>query len=819
MDTQYFCKNKLRRNAVKNPKDAWGNLIKPVINGIDYLEVVSIDQKTLEVHFLHNLPGQTNPVPPSPAPKLKKENIIINGGIRIKNIQVDDVSDDTNILTVTVNEAGDFSIYTLRIVQSPTTTVPPTGFDPQLSKVNFSFKVNCPSDFDCKEATVCPTEKLTNPRIDYLAKDYASLRRLMLDRLSNIMPDWKERNAADLQIALVELLAYAGDHLSYYQDAVATEAYLDTARRRISAKRHARLLDYFAHDGCNARTWVFVKVKEEGSNPVSLDLPENTILMTKGNGNITINKNEMAAIIDQQKSVIFETKHRQTLYRSHNEIHFYTWGDTECCLSRGSIKATLRNDPQLFLESEMIEKKEFPVLIFEEIRSPTNGNEADADPNHRHAVRLKKVESKVDKLNNIPVIDIEWFEEDALPFSLCITALVRNKNGKPEKKEISIARGNIVLADHGITLDNQELIPKTADKGDYFPLLKHTGITVTEDYRHEIAKTIAASLTLRQNPHNSLPVVLLQEGTENWTAKQDLLGSDRFATEFVTEIESDSSVRIRFGDNILGRKPSTGFTPLVTYRIGNGRSGNIGRDTITCIVWKADGIESVRNPLPAVGGQNPETIEEIKQFAPFAFRTQERAVTEEDYAEKTELHQEVQKAAARFRWTGSWFTVFVTVDRKGGLDVDLDFKKKIIRHLEKYRMAGYDLEIEGPIFVPLDIIVNVCVKPDYFRSNVKERLFQVFSSYDLADGSRGFFHPDNFTCGQPVYLSAVYQRVMQVAGVASVEVKKFQRWAKKANYEKENGLLQPAELEIIRLDNDPNFPENGKIDFLMYGGL
>ena len=36
----------------------------------------------------------------------------------------------------------------------------------------------------------------------------------------------------DLGITLVELLAYVGDHLSYYQDAVATEAYLDTARQR-----------------------------------------------------------------------------------------------------------------------------------------------------------------------------------------------------------------------------------------------------------------------------------------------------------------------------------------------------------------------------------------------------------------------------------------------------------------------------------------------------------------------------------------------------------------------------------------------------------
>src|SRR4030095_13936694 len=62
----------------------------------------------------------------------------------------------------------------------------------------------------------------------------------------------------DIGIALVEILAYAGDYLSYYQDAVGTEAYLDTARKRISVRRHTRLVDYFLHEGCNARAWIFV---------------------------------------------------------------------------------------------------------------------------------------------------------------------------------------------------------------------------------------------------------------------------------------------------------------------------------------------------------------------------------------------------------------------------------------------------------------------------------------------------------------------------------------------------------------------------------
>ena len=62
------------------------------------------------------------------------------------------------------------------------------------------------------------------------------------------------RNVSDLGITLLELLAYEGDHLSYFQDAVANEAYLDTARQRSSAKKHARLVDYPMHDGRNGRS-------------------------------------------------------------------------------------------------------------------------------------------------------------------------------------------------------------------------------------------------------------------------------------------------------------------------------------------------------------------------------------------------------------------------------------------------------------------------------------------------------------------------------------------------------------------------------------
>ncbi len=466
MGTQYRCNNAGRRQAVASQKTP------PAINGIDYLEV-EVDgehgKSTLKVHFIFNLSV------PSKGKDLTKANVVIEGGVRVRGVEVEPaqpVNPASKVLTVTVNTLGDFSTYTLRIIKSKTDLFPPDGFDPQLSHVDFSFKVKCPGEFDCKPERECPPEKLPEPEIDYLAKDYASFRRLMLDRLSVIMPDWKERNPADLQVALVEVLAYVGDNLSYFQDAVATEAYLGTARKRISVRRHARLLDYFMHDGCNARAWVCLEV-DEGSPADGSILPGGTPLLTRGSDNAAVVDPDDIESFLTEEVTMFETMHPVTLYSAHNRIRFYTWNDTACCLPRGSTHATLLDVDDLSLNAG-------DVLIFEEVYSPTTGKEEDADPSHRHAVRLTGVTKTYDPLDNTPVAEIEWHEDDALPFPLCISALIESNSGTQVISDIAVARGNVVLADHGHKI-NEALKPgRVPDEGPYRPRLPEGPLTYRE---------------------------------------------------------------------------------------------------------------------------------------------------------------------------------------------------------------------------------------------------------------------------------------------------------------------------------------------------
>ena len=116
--TIYLCDNDRRRQAI---------LGQPGLNGIDYLEVLdqeapspSLRQQILVVSFI-------NPPPPA---GIGRGNVLIAGGERITGIQVTSVSTTGNTLTVQVNEPGDFSQYTLRIVDAkgaiskPVTGVP-----------------------------------------------------------------------------------------------------------------------------------------------------------------------------------------------------------------------------------------------------------------------------------------------------------------------------------------------------------------------------------------------------------------------------------------------------------------------------------------------------------------------------------------------------------------------------------------------------------------------------------------------------------------------------------------------------------------------
>ena len=97
-------------------------------------------------------------------------------------------------------------------------------------------------------------------------------------------------------------------------------------------------------------------------------------------------------------------------------------------------------------------------------------------------------------------------------------------------------------------------------------------------------------------------------------------------------------------------------------------------------------------------------------------------------------------------------------------------------------------------------------------------MLEVFNNRILEGGKRGFFHPDNLTFGEGVYLSKIVAAAQAVTGVESVTVERFHRLFEAPNHEIENGVLPLRNSEIAQLDNDPNYPEHGKLEIRMRGG-
>src|SRR5690606_26176767 len=211
-----------------------------------------------------------------------------------------------------------------------------------LASIAFSFKVECPSDFDCLQPCDCPRDERAVPEIDYLARDTASFRRVLIDRLLAVQPEAPPPHVADLRMALVDELAVLADEVAQMQDAAHTEAYLAHARSRISARRLALAFDYMLDEGQNARTFVHLAVDAD-LHPVGPDfapvIPIGTPFATRiGYEDVLLSGTESLL----RAQLVFEALlPLEALFSAHNELPFYSWSDQNCCLPAGATSATL----------------------------------------------------------------------------------------------------------------------------------------------------------------------------------------------------------------------------------------------------------------------------------------------------------------------------------------------------------------------------------------------------------------------------------------------------------------------------------------------
>jgi hypothetical protein len=765
------------------------------LNGIDFVEVVEDTPFDLRIHFLNTI-----------ALNGLVTAATIDGGdsvprVEIAPIAAADWSSDGEgrpLLTLHPLSGGDFSDYRLTLTSSK--------LDRYFSVSTFSFKVFCPSDFDCAPRSIdCPPEDVAPPPIDYLAKDFLSFRRALSDFSALRYPDWRERSEADFGVMFMEALAALADDLSYQQDRIAAEATLETATQRRSVIQHARLVDYQPRPATSARTWLVCTV----TGP-ALPAGIRVEAATPDGGSVPF---EIGLGLADTTSYVVDTR-----WNAGIEPHW--WDDSERCLSCGATAMWLKGDKYGFYAGQ-------PLLIDTEAKTP-------ADPALRQIIHVTAIEEDVDHVfGPTPVTRIAWSPSEALRREHDLTR--------------TCVRGNLVPATQGRRYRESIAIGRPPGFAPQMPVtFARLGAnaapqTPTHDIRYCLPNAPLAWLAPDDPDRPPRPEISLVESVippREWKFMPRLIDAAEEEPVFgleparyrriarhadggaQVEYDGDDGETIKFGNGTFGALPNAQDVFQLDYRVGAGILGNVAADSITIVdpAWH-NLLTGVTNPFPAIGGADPETNEQVRRRAPQAFRAwQFRAVLAQDYEAQVERLPWVQQAGTAFRWTGSWFTAFTAVDPKGGTSLPPDQHTEVIHLLNRRRLAGYESYVPPPRYVSIDLDIVVCAKAEAFQGVVERDVLEALLPPIVRHAPAGFFLADRFTFGTPLERSRLETAIQNVAGVAGVLSIRYRRRGFTPNLVELPSVMTLAIDEILRIDNDPDHPERGSLRLAVKGG-
>lgn len=700
----------------------------------------------------------------------------------------------SQVLQLTIAPVGDYSRYTLTLQQA--------GFDPIFAQFVFRFRPGCFSSNCTPLPHYEPAE--AQPVIDYLAKDYDSFRHAMIAAMMERVPGWQPTSEASLDVVLLDLFSAAADELSNYQDRVMAEAYWPAARKRVSLRRHARLMDYFIHEG------------NQSSTVLALDFP--------GAVAYTIPRLQKAWTGSDPRlasTAWFVAGEPQFVHGIFSSVRLYTWSDAIPSLATGSIRADLAfsSFADATAAVDLIAGGKISRLLIEEWLNPATGRAADRNPRNRQMLRLTGAQLLADPLTGDPVVRVSWREEDALTYNYCFVVMVDGVR----VPDVTLFHGNLLNMVQGAYTRFQYAPPGTSPApGVYHWQINGAGAA---ECRLPPAFPVLWKKTTPGGLEPSVSTVELTVstagGSATWEEQPDLIHSDGVSDEhFVVETDERLRTLIRFGDGTNGVALPDDAVVTCSWLSGLGQDGNIGLDTL--VNFDATGMPEVAlgrfwNPFDVTDGLPPELPEVIRRRVPEAFLySQARAVTLDDYIARAREVSGVSNATALYMWTGSWRTVRVVIDPAGATVLGEDLRAAVEQQLEAVHLIGEDVEVRGPEYVPLIISISVCISSGYWIEEVAPVIEQAFSNSYTDDGKPAFFHPDRWSFGQALHASQIEGVLFEIAGVEHVVSIQMKRWWNQTVASDEVMTMAPE--EIVLVSNDPSRMEEGSITFTYQGG-
>ena len=309
-----------------------------------------------------------------------------------------------------------------------------------------------------------------------------------------------------------------------------------------------------------------------------------------------------------------------------------------------------------------------------------------------------------------------------------------------------------------------------------------------------------------------------------------LLQTEQVARRFVTRFTSETTLQLQFGagntndttetiipnpDNVgLGltfeqNKLTTAYSPTnfiltntygiapsnttltVRYLTGGGVISNVQANDLTQIAnanisFLNSNLSStvsasavfnsvaVNNPIAAAGGQDGDSIEELKLNSLGQFGSQLRAVTQDDYLVRAlsmppqygtvskafiQLQKVVDLLPGEVPAVLDLYVLTYNANRQLATTTPA-LKQNLATYLSQYRMINDSIRIKDAFIINIGVNFDITVLPN-FNSN------QVLSSCILV--LKEYFNINNWQINQPIILRNIYTLLDQVEGVQTVK--------------------------------------------------
>lgn len=686
---------------------------------------------------------------------------------------------------------------------------------PFFSAAKFVFAIQCEAG-DCRPSSEqAPADPESEPAIDLLGKDYRGLSILLGDRVRVRNQAWADLSPASLERVLLDLLAHQGDMLSYYQDRVANEAFLDSASQRFSLVQHAVLVGERLDEHEAATTLLaFDGMPTIAEVPAGLQV-------------------RMSRRPDEA-AVVFSVVETTAVDPLDDADHLLPaqWPDAgSAMVPAGATTMLLLGDcPSLRVGQRLA------LRWTTETRVCT-------------IARLEVFEAPgwVDDPNE--VLSPTLVELTRVHFERALDVAVPVWDDDPDIR--LRVHGNLVEARHGVRV--RAVLPTNggppSQREDLRLVINQRDAIVVRDTRAGEPRWHLRSLRLpvgpllwdRDDEGQPTPALELEVDGEPWFAQEHLHRSHSYDDHYTVTSDEDGRAWLHFGDDRHGRAiavepdaelgiaaATASVELIVRYRIGEPTTGNVALAKLTEIVPPrsdettiADalaelGAVRISNVTPATGGRRQVTRAAVREILPAALRggSLRRAVTLDDYARVAEqLDERVGRAAAR-ALGGVFNTVLVLIDERGEDSLSDELRETVEAGLQTLRMTGREVVVRGPDYVPLEVELAVCAQIGFARHRLRERLLAALRPG--SDERPGYFHPDRLSFGDDLELGDLLAFVQSQPGVRSVKALEFRPLRDPSSTAVHSRIIM-APTEVALLDADGERPERGRLRVKVIG--